>query len=155
MDSETNLQAAMQALGDMPSMQPSRAPESRTMTGDRAGIGPSDHTQPHPTATAALDIVLRTQPDPPRVGENAIEAVVKDSSGQPIADATVTVSFVMPAMPSMGMPAMRTVATLPPTEPGTYCGTGQIASPGRWDVTVVVNRDGRRVATKRLALVVR
>src|SRR5207248_10624778 len=65
---------------------------------------------PAPTTAAGasgVQITFRTLPDPPKTGENQLEATVKDASGTPIDDAEVTVQFLMPAMPTMNMPAMR------------------------------------------------
>ena len=138
-DSETNLQAAMQ------SMAGGEAAPATTPAASPAGSTPTP---------VGLDIAFRIQPDPPRVGENALEVTVKDAQGRPVTDADVSVVFFMPPMPSMGMPAMRNSTTLPHAESGLYRGTGQVLSAGRWDVTVTVSRGGQRLGTKRLAIVV-
>jgi Cu(I)/Ag(I) efflux system membrane fusion protein/cobalt-zinc-cadmium efflux system membrane fusion protein len=117
--------------------------------------------QPAPAGAAAstpsqqLDITLRSQPDPPRSGENQFEAVVKDLSGRPIDDADVSVQFFMPAMPTMNMPAMRNEVRLSPAGAGVYRGTGQVMMAGRWETTVTVTRGGQRLGTKQLPLVAR
>ena len=97
--------------------------------------------------------MFRSQPDPARVGNNDLDVIVKDGQGQPVTDAVVEVVFLMPAMPSMGMPAMRSAATLTHAGDGSYRGVGQVLMAGRWDVTVVVNRAGQRAGSKRLAIV--
>ncbi len=139
-DSETNLQAAMQAMVAMPGMEP---PEQRPAAPARQTAAP-----------AGLDIAFRSEPDPPRLGDNTFEVTVKDAQGQPVTDAAVTVTFFMPAMPSMGMPAMRSAAALPHAGGGTYRGSGQVPMAGRWDLTVTVSRDGQRVGSRRMAIVV-
>jgi RND family efflux transporter MFP subunit len=141
-DSETNLQAAMQSM---------------VGHGHATGGGGEPTGQPPATqapAPAGLDIAFSSRPDPPRAGENSFEVTVKDAQGQSVTDATVEVSFFMPAMPSMGMPAMRSRAALPHAGGGTYRGTGEISA-GRWDVTVTVRRGGQRLGTKATAVVVR
>ena len=141
-DSETNLQAAMQSM---------------VGHGHAAGGGGEPAGQPPATqapAPAGLDITFSSRPDPPRMGENTFEVAVKDAQGQSVVDATVEVSFFMPAMPSMGMPAMRSRAALAHAGGGTYRGTGEISA-GRWDVTVTVSRAGQRLGTKAAAIVVR
>lgn len=154
-DSETNLQAAMQAMAGMPGME---APASAPATGgghagmDMPGATPTPATPAAPAAPR-LDIVFRSQPDPARVGNNDLDVIVKDGQGQPVTDAVVEVVFLMPAMPSMGMPAMRSAATLTHAGDGSYRGVGQVLMAGRWDVTVVVNRSGQRAGSKRLAIV--
>ena len=140
-DSETNLQAAMQSM---------------VGHGHGAGGGGEQTGQPAAQAQtpAGPEITFSSRPDPPRTGENTFEVTVKDAQGQPISDATVEVNFFMPAMPTMGMPAMRSRAALAHAGDGTYRGTGEVSS-GRWDVTVAVIRAGQRVGTKTTAIVVR
>ena len=141
-DSETNLQAAMQSMvghGHATGGQSSEPTGQKPATQAPAPAGP--------------DITFSSRPDPPRRGENTFEVTVKDAQGQSVTDATVEVSFFMPAMPSMGMPAMRSRAALPHAGGGTYRGTGEISA-GRWDVTVTVSRAGQRLGTKATAIVV-
>lgn len=151
-DSETNLQAAMQAMASMPGMD-----NAGTKTGSAAappekkvGAEKGAATAPPP---ARLDIAFRSQPDPPHMGDNNLEVTVKDGQGQPVTDATVEVTFFMPAMPSMGMPAMRSAATLLHGGAGVYRAVGKVLSPGRWDVTVAVTRAGQRAGTKKFSIV--
>jgi RND family efflux transporter MFP subunit len=110
-----------------------------------------------PTASAAApagtQITFRTVPDPPRMGDNQLEATVKDASGKPIDDADVTVQFFMPAMPTMNMPAMKSDAKLAPAGGGVYRGSGQVMMAGRWDATVTAVRGGQRLGTKQLPVV--
>ena len=100
-----------------------------------------------------LDISFRPQPDPPRAGENTLEVIVRDAAGQPIADAGVSVTFFMPAMPTMNMPEMRNQIELPPAGGGVYRGSGQVMMAGRWDVTVDVSRGGQRLGSRQFAIV--
>jgi multidrug efflux pump subunit AcrA (membrane-fusion protein) len=130
LDSESQLRAAVQ--GYQPPVQPGAAPSS-----------PREQ----------LDITFRSVPDPPRTGENNLEVNVKDAAGQPIADADVTVTFFMAAMPTMNMPEMRNQAKLSPAGGGVYRGPGQIVMGGRWDVTVDVTRGGERLGRRQFALV--
>jgi RND family efflux transporter MFP subunit len=142
-DSETNLQAAMQSMVG-----------HGHATGGEGGQPAGQPPASQAPAPAGLGITFNSRPDPPRTGENTFEVTVKDAQGQPVIDATVEVSFFMPAMPSMGMPAMQSRATLPHAGGGTYRGTGEISA-GRWDVTVSVSRGGQRLGTKATAIVVR
>jgi Cu(I)/Ag(I) efflux system membrane fusion protein/cobalt-zinc-cadmium efflux system membrane fusion protein len=128
LDSESQLRASVQAFEPAPEMAGARS-------GER------------------LDITFRTSPDPPRTGDNAFEVVVRDAEGQPVSGADVSVTFFMAAMPSMNMPAMRTQATLPAVGAGTYRGQGQVIMSGRWDVTVEVSRDGRRLGSRQFGVV--
>jgi Cu(I)/Ag(I) efflux system membrane fusion protein/cobalt-zinc-cadmium efflux system membrane fusion protein len=104
-------------------------------------------------APAETQITFRTVPDPPKTGDNQLEATVKDAGGKPIDDAEVSVQFFMPAMPTMNMPAMRSEAKLTPAGGGVYRGSGQVMMAGRWDATVTVVRGGQRLGTKQLPVV--
>jgi Cu(I)/Ag(I) efflux system membrane fusion protein len=106
-------------------------------------------------ATTGTDITFHTVPDPAKVGDNQLEAIVKDAGGKPIDDADVTVQFFMPAMPTMSMPAMRSEAKLSPAGGGAYRGMGQVLMAGRWDATVTVMRGGQRLGSKQLPVVAR
>ena len=104
-------------------------------------------------APAVTQITFRTVPDPPKTGDNQLEATVKDAGGKPIDDAEVTVQFFMPAMPTMNMPAMRSDAKLAPAGGGVYRGSGQLLMAGRWEATVTVTRAGKRLGSTQLPLV--
>jgi hypothetical protein len=106
-------------------------------------------------AVERLDIGFRSEPDPPRTGDNLLEVSVKDAAGQPIADAEVSVTFFMAAMPTMNMPAMRNEVRLPPAGGGIYRGSGQVMMGGRWDVTVNVTKNGQRLGSRQFAVVAR
>ena len=125
----------------------------------RAGLQSYEAAPPSP-ATApevgrTIDIQFRAQPDPPRVGETTFEVSLKSPEGQPVTDANVVVQSLMPAMPTMNMPAIRNETTLAPAGNGIYRGTGALTTSGRWDVTVVVTRAGQQLGRRQLALVAR
>ena len=132
LDSESQLRAALQGFEAAPAASPSGGGERER-----------------------LDILFRLQPDPPQTGDNVFEVTVKDPSGQPVADADVSIIFYMAAMPSMNMPAMRNEAKLPPAGGGVYRGPGQVTMAGRWDVTINVTRGGQRLGSKQLTAVTR
>ncbi|MBI4262931.1 MAG: FixH family protein [Acidobacteria bacterium] len=129
LDSESQLRAAVQAF------EPARGAAAPSDAGER------------------LDITFRSQPDPPRMGDNTLEVSVRDASGQPVPDADVSVTFFMAAMPTMNMPAMRSEAKLPPAGGGVYRGAGQVMMAGRWDVTVTVTRGEQRLGSEQFSLV--
>ena len=108
-----------------------------------------------PAAAPQLDITFRALPDPPRTGDNTFEVRVNDASGRPVTDADVSVQLLMPAMPTMNMPAMRNEAKLPHAGQGVYRGPGQVMTAGRWDVTVNVSRAGQRLGSRQVAMVAR
>jgi Cu(I)/Ag(I) efflux system membrane fusion protein len=130
LDSESQLRASLQAYEAAPAHVP--------------GAGPPE-----------TRITFKTVPDPPASGVNRLEATVKDASGTAIEDAEVRVQFLMPAMPTMSMPAMRSEAKLSPAGGGVYRGTGQVMMTGRWDITVTVTRGGLPLGSKRFQVVAR
>jgi Cu(I)/Ag(I) efflux system membrane fusion protein/cobalt-zinc-cadmium efflux system membrane fusion protein len=132
LDSESQLRAAVQGFEASP------APGA-------TDVAPADR----------LDIAFRSQPDPPRSGENLFEVAVRDAAGQSVADAEVSVTLFMAAMPSMNMPAMRSDAALLHAGDGVYRGSGQVIMAGRWDVTVTVTRGGMRLGSRQLSFVAR
>ena len=75
-----------------------------------------------------------------------------DASGAPISGAEVCVTFFMPAMPAMGMAAMRTPVTLSDKGNGLYEGSGQLESGGTWQVTIVAKKNGQIIASKQLSV---
>ncbi len=112
-------------------------------------------TPPPAAAPAPLEIAFRSQPDPPRTGDNTFEVTVKDAQGRPVTDAAVTVGLFMPPMPSMGMPAMRNAATLSHAGGGMYRGAGQVLMAGRWEVTISATRDGKDIGSKQTTITAR
>jgi multidrug efflux pump subunit AcrA (membrane-fusion protein) len=108
---------------------------------------------PSDAGTPGLEVTFRTEPDPPRTGENTFVVGLKDSSGHPIADADVKAVLFMPPMPTMNMPAARAEATLVGSGGGLYRGTAEVMIPGRWTVTVNVIRAGKPLGARQFAVV--
>jgi RND family efflux transporter MFP subunit len=98
------------------------------------------------------NVELSTDPAPPRKGTNTIRVKLADASGAPISGAEVSVTFLMPAMPAMGMAAMRTPVTLSDKGNGFYEGQAQLDSGGTWQVTVVAKKNSQTVASKQLSV---
>lgn len=120
--------------------------------------GALQNYEPPPSASSdaaspALDVTFRTEPDPPRTGDTTLVVGLKDSNGQPIADADVKVVLFMPPMPTMNMPAARSEATLVAAGGGLYRGTAEVMIPGRWTVTVNVARGGNPLGARQFAVV--
>jgi len=104
---------------------------------------------------AKLDIAFQTNPKAAIAGENTFEVTVKDASGKPVTDADVSVLLVMPAMPAMKMPEMRSDVPLKHVSDGKYTGKGQMGMSGNWNVTVSVKQGGKEVAQKKVTLTAR
>jgi RND family efflux transporter MFP subunit len=92
-------------------------------------------------------IEMKTDPNPPQRGKNDLTLILRDSFGVPIDGASVSIVFYMPAMPAMGMAAMRRVATATDAGNGTYRATINLDSGGGWQVSVSASKAGQQVAT--------
>jgi YtkA-like len=73
-----------------------------------------------------------------------------NADGTPTAEAEVTVTFYMAAMPAMSMAAMNTTAKLTEKGNGMYEGSGSLGSGGTWQVTIAVQKNGQVIGTKHL-----
>ena len=127
LDSESQLQAAMGSF----------APPPPNVGAAAAGNAPQ----------VSLD--YSSSPSTPRLGTNTFRVKLAGPDSAPISGAQVTVTFLMPAMPAMGMPAMRNVATLSEKAGGVYEGPGQILMGGTWQVTVLATKNGQTIAQKQ------
>jgi RND family efflux transporter MFP subunit len=130
-DSEAQLQAALGSYSPLP--QPAAG-----------GSGAA--------APQAMQISLTTEPSTPRKGANTVQVRLTGADGKPVTGAQVTATFTMPAMPAMGMGAMRAVATLADRGQGVYAGPLQLGAGGTWQVSIVVARNGQTVATRELSV---
>jgi len=107
-------------------------------------------SSPASRSSAAPTAKINLQTDTPlKAGsDNVFSAAVAGPDGKPITDAHVTVTLVMPAMPSMGMPEMKSTFELPwSVSKQMYVGKGQPGMSGSWSVTVEASRNGVVIAT--------
>ena len=115
-----------------------------------AGAATSSNTAgasaPAPAATGKLDLHADS---PLKSGEdNVFTATLTSADGKPIPDAQVKLTLVMPAMPSMGMPEMKSSVDLAwNAGQHAYVGKGQPGMSGTWTVTVEARKNGAVVAT--------
>ena len=128
-DSEAQLQAAMGAFA--PPSQPTSA-----------GTAKAEQVQ----------IDMSTEPAPPQKGANTVRVKLTGTDGKAIAGAQVTATFVIPAMPAMGMAAQHSAVVLTDKGNGNYEGSLQLPVGGTWQVSVTVQRGGQTLGTKQLSL---
>lgn len=114
---------------------------------------------PPPGAAAASTVSapqarmeLSTDPNPPQRGSNRLRVTLAGTNGTPIAGAQLTATFLMPAMPAMGMAARRTSAKLAGRGGGTYVGSIELPSGGTWRVTLTAQKKGKTLASRELSL---
>ena len=98
------------------------------------------------------NVALTTDPSPAHKGANIIKVQLSDSTDRPITGVDVTVTFYMPAMPSMGMKAMKTVVKTSDKGDGMYEGKIDLSSGGEWHVTITATEGSRTIATKKLTI---
>jgi len=98
------------------------------------------------------NLELATEPTPPHKGSNLFRVRLTDKSGAAISGAQVNVTFFMPAMPAMGMAAMRTSVNLRDKEDGLYEGSGTLKSSGTWQVTIIAKKNNQTIGTKQFNL---
>jgi Cu(I)/Ag(I) efflux system membrane fusion protein/cobalt-zinc-cadmium efflux system membrane fusion protein len=130
LDSESQLQAAMGSFAPPP-----------------PGVGAASAMN---VPQVSLD--YSSNPSIPRIGTNTLRVKLTGSDGAPVIGAQVTVTFFMPAMPAMGMAAMRSVTPLSDKGAGIYEGPGQVQMGGTWQVTVLATKNGQAVAQKQISL---
>ncbi|MEO7207999.1 MAG: efflux RND transporter periplasmic adaptor subunit [Steroidobacteraceae bacterium] len=97
-------------------------------------------------------IELSTEPNPPRKGGNLFRVKLTGASGATLAGAQVTATFAMPAMPAMGMAAMRVPVSFEDKGNGVYEGQGQLQSGGTWQVAILVKKGDQVLGSKQLSL---
>ena len=105
--------------------------------------------------SGSLRIEYRGEPDPPREGDNNVQVTIAQADGSRLTDAEVSVTYYMPAMPSMSMPEMRDTFPLSHQSDGTYAGTVRLSMGGTWQVTVGIAQHGETVGKKRFTIIAR
>ena len=114
-DSESRLKAAFQFL--------SGGREDLVAVGGSQASGKSD-----------IKISFSTDPDPPESGKTTFKFKLIDPEGEPITDAKVKFTILMPAMP--GMAEMRSAGDAKHTGDGVYEGELNIPVSGGWTLGV-------------------
>lgn len=104
------------------------------------------------TQSRSIQMDFSTDPSPPHKGTNIVRLRLTGADGKPLVGAHVTVTFSMPAMPEMGMGAMRAVTTLADQGQGIYSGSLQLGSGGTWQVAVMATKNGQTMAAEQLSV---
>ena len=113
------------------------------LTGGMTGLfGGSKSFERTSAATSSHNVTFRMDPDPPIGGSEAnAYVVISDPAGKGIPDAQVRLTLIMPAMPSMRMPEMRSGAELR-WNGKEYTGPISVSMAGPWNIVVEARRDG-------------
>lgn len=123
----------------------------------QAAIGSFAPPPPGAGTAAAVNasqasIELTTDPTPAQRGSNRLRVKLTGAHDAPISGAQVSATFFMPAMPAMGMAAMRVSAHLAQRGSGVYEGSLELSSGGAWQVTIIARKAGQVLATRQLSV---
>jgi len=88
---------------------------------------------------------IRLDKNPPVVGDNLMELVIKDAAGKAVTDAKVTVTYTMPPMSGMAPMNYKADAAL---EGEKYRTTLKFSMSGSWNVEAKVSRAGHTTPVK-------
>jgi nitrogen fixation protein FixH len=102
--------------------------------------------------TRSATLALTTKPSPLGLGQNLFEVTVKDTKGQPVTDAEITLLLLMPADPKTNHPEMRTEGKLNNVGGGKYNGIVMVTMAGDWDVTVTATQKDKTLVQKKQRL---
>ncbi len=105
-----------------------------------------------PAGAPQANAELTTDPSPPKKGSNIFRVKLTGANGAPVSGAQVNVTFFMPAMPAMGMSAMKNTVDLTDKGNGIYEGKGDLGSGGTWQVTIVARQNGTVIVSKQLSV---
>lgn len=103
-------------------------------------------------STQEVMIDFSTTPSPSHKGANSIRVKLAGADGKPITGAQVNVTFYMPAMPAMGMAAIKKAATLADKGDGAYESQLDLPSGGSYQVTITAQRNDKMIASKQVTL---
>ncbi|MFH0879685.1 MAG: FixH family protein [Lentisphaerota bacterium] len=90
-------------------------------------------------------VEIKMDKDPPVVGANNVEIVIKDKTGKAVTDTKVVVTASMPAMP--GMPAIDNKADAK-LDGSKYKTKIELSSGGSWNMSVRITQDGKTATAK-------
>ena len=86
------------------------------------------------------------------MGQNRFDVTIKDGNGQPVTNAEVALSLVMPADPKTKHPEMRTDGKLNNAGGGKYTGVAMVTMAGTWSVVVTATQSGKPIGQTKAIL---
>ncbi len=92
-----------------------------------------------------LTFDIRIDKNPPIMGNNVMQVSIKDASGKPVTDATVSVTYTMPPMQGMAPMNYKSNAEL---QGDAYRSTLNFSMSGPWNVEVRAVRGGKTTPVK-------
>ncbi len=145
LDSESKLQSATSMMGMMGAigmgdwqMESAKPMEMGAQTAQ---------AKPTEKKVGSLTVTVSTAAESAKLGDNTLRIQVKDSAGQPVTDATVSLDYTMD-MPGM----LIDKAEAKHTGEGVYEAPVRFAMAGPWGVTVSIRRPGQAEARERFTV---
>jgi len=122
---------------------------SKEFGGEAQGKTGAEATPGKNAEAGAAQIEFHSDTEPLKAGEESpFRVKLTDAGGKPVADARVTVTLIMPAMPSMNMPEMKNSFELQwSAAQQMYVGKGQPPMAGTWNVLVEATKNGSVIAS--------
>ncbi len=115
--------------------------------GFRLTLAPAGHVTL--VASGVVQALVRTQPDPPRVGPSAIEVRVIDGQERPVVDGQVRIAIQQPG----GAPATPDAPAAPVAgSPGLYRALARFTASGPWLLIITVDRANQPTTKLRTSL---
>ena len=145
LDSESRLSEAMGAMAGMPGMEMESAQGKGEMKGTK--MEAAAKSGPQEKKTQDLILVLSTQPENAKPGENLVRVKITDKTGKPVNDAKVS---LVGAMTMPGMAPFKAEGKF--TKDGTYEAKANFAMAGTWDITLSVQRPGQKAIQEKFTV---
>ena len=146
LDSESRLKEAMGAMAGMPGMEKEGTQGKDGMKGMKMDAPVKGG--PQEKKVQDLTLLLSTQAEKPKAGENIVRLKITDKAGKIVKDAQVSFIYQM-TMP--GMAPSKADGRL--SRDGFYEAKANLAMAGEWEVHVVVRRAGQKEVQEKFRLV--
>jgi len=138
LDSESRLKEAMGAMAGMPGMEMGEG-----------GKTAATKESPREKKSGELTLALDTQPAKPKAGEITLRLRIQDSKGKSVQDAKVGFTSAM-TMPGMA----ATKAEGKHSKEGFYEAKVNLAMAGTWEISVSIQRPGRKEVREKFTVAV-
>jgi Cu(I)/Ag(I) efflux system membrane fusion protein len=146
LDSESRLKEAMGAMAGMPGMEKEGTQGKEGMKGMKMDAPVKGG--PQEKKVQDLTLILSTEAEKPKAGENIVRLKITDKAGKLVKDAQVSFIFQM-TMP--GMAPSKADGRL--SKNGFYEAKANLGMAGEWDVTVTVRRPGQKEIQEKFRLI--
>jgi Cu(I)/Ag(I) efflux system membrane fusion protein len=145
LDSESRLKEAMGAMAGMPGMEKEGTQGKGGMKGMKMDAPVKGG--PQEKKVQDLTLILSTEAEKPKAGENIVRLKITDNAGKLVKDAQVSFVYQM-SMP--GMAPSKADGRL--SWDGFYEAKANLAMAGEWEVKVIIRSPGRKELQEKFRL---